>query len=246
MRHKATLVLLAWTVGLACCGGDDGDDNGNGNQVIVITEDIDTTTTWTYPHVYLIRAWDFYVSATLTIEPGVIVKFHPGDGPELTLSGSGVLVAEGTADRPIVFTSYKDDAHGGDTNGDGNATMPAPADWGQINTNATQGSTFGHCHFYYGGSGSYLGVLRLPDSRATVTDSVFAHNTGGPFGDFFYGALDANDTETGTVIAGNTFFDNALPLSIDITFSLDDSNTFHDPANPSTGNQMNGVWVQSI
>lgn len=29
----------------------------------------------------------------------------------------------------VIFTSYKDDAHGGDTNGDGNSSAPATGDW---------------------------------------------------------------------------------------------------------------------
>ncbi len=31
------------------------------------------------------------------------------------LGGSGTVIANGTAASPIIFTSYKDDVHGGDT-----------------------------------------------------------------------------------------------------------------------------------
>ncbi|MFN8492308.1 MAG: right-handed parallel beta-helix repeat-containing protein [Caldilineaceae bacterium] len=64
----------------------------------------------------------------LVIEPGVVVKF--ADGKNLTVNG--ILVAEGTADQRIVFTSLKDDTVAGDTNGDKTATWAKPGDWGHI------------------------------------------------------------------------------------------------------------------
>src|SRR4051812_41089888 len=60
--------------------------------------------------------------ATLTIEPGTIVKFNDFAGVALVVDGT--LVADGTVAQPITFTSLRDDV-GGDTNGDGNATSPA-------------------------------------------------------------------------------------------------------------------------
>ena len=69
--------------------------------------------------------------ATLTINPGTILKFEPGSS--LTVgrrySGGiedspGTLIAVGTEQNKIVFTSIHDDLYGGDTMSDGNATTP--------------------------------------------------------------------------------------------------------------------------
>lgn len=59
---------------------------------------------------------------TLTVEPGVRVEFHPGAALEIEhltgdFAASGVLIAEGTAEEPIVFTSAAETPAAGDWQG---------------------------------------------------------------------------------------------------------------------------------
>jgi hypothetical protein len=75
----------------------------------------------------------FVIQKDITIEDGghlefingTIVKFLPNVKISKTLTGSSL---NGDM-KKVVFTSYKDDNRGGDTNGDGNATTPQNGDW---------------------------------------------------------------------------------------------------------------------
>jgi hypothetical protein len=143
----------------------------------------------------------------------------------------GMVTATGTADDPIVFTSILDDAHGGDTNGDGKS-VAEKGDWGCLSGCGDldlfgSSSSLDYVQMIYGYSG-----LWVQAASVNVTNSVFAHN-------LTYGVRLNGDYDVGaTVLTGNAFFDNdGFPLSLGALVSLDATNIFHDPGNASTTNQ---------
>ncbi|MCY2990022.1 MAG: right-handed parallel beta-helix repeat-containing protein, partial [Planctomycetota bacterium] len=88
--------------------------------------------------------------ATLTIQPGAVVKFDAGIG--LTVQEGGTLAANGLLALPIIFTSVKDDAFSGDTNRDGNATVPAAGDWRSLRVESGATARLDHVEVWYGGN----------------------------------------------------------------------------------------------
>lgn len=63
----------------------------------------------------------------IDIAPGTIFKL---DGRRMQIDGK--ITAAGKAEDKIVFTSWKDDTYGGDTNADSTATVPEPGDWSNL------------------------------------------------------------------------------------------------------------------
>lgn len=79
---------------------------------------INSNTTWTTGNIYVVQDCNLTIAngATLTIQPGVIVKFWGTAPGYASALGSVAVIVEGsinaigTAAQPIIFTSYADDA----------------------------------------------------------------------------------------------------------------------------------------
>jgi hypothetical protein len=101
---------------------------GSGLNGIWIVDGYDTSGTLTNAGIpYLVLGEVRFAGPSTTIEPGVVFKSQ--DFTLMPFGFAGDLTAEGTAAKPIVFTSLADDTVGGDTNGDGAATTPIPGEW---------------------------------------------------------------------------------------------------------------------
>ena len=145
-----------------------------------VNGNISSNTTWTVANSPYVVNGSLTVddNITLTIEPGVIVKFI--DNVQMTVSGA--LVANGTQNDTIYFTSYKDDSIGGDTNGDGSATSPSPGDWRRIYfSDADAGTSIDFCRFKYAGratSGYPLLDFYNSNSPVSISNSLVELCTG--------------------------------------------------------------------
>ena len=129
---------------------------------------------------YVVDGLTVAATATLTVEAGAVLKF-PQFG---SLYVDGTLRALGTPDRPVVFTSLRDDAYGGDTNNDGAASAPAPGDWECIYVNGpTAQATLHHTLLRYSGysgsscasSGLYGGLVNN-GGTVSISHSTIAFN----------------------------------------------------------------------
>lgn len=103
---------------------------------------------------------------TLTVEPGVVVKLN-GQTRRLRVTGS--LSAIGTQANPIIFTSLKDDAVGGDDGGDG-PTVGAKGDWYRISFDGSSSSTLRWVTARFGGYGSAEshGLIAVDSASSSV------------------------------------------------------------------------------
>lgn len=241
MKNLSVLLIIGIvSAGLFFTSCDPTDPPVTSN-VVEVTSDITEPTTWTSDKVYVINTLDFGVESTLTIEAGTVIKF-PTNYKFLSLYGDGKILANGTSTNPIVFTSYKDDTNGGDTNEDGTSSSPASGDWSTIDLNGTTGSVFSNCKFLYGGGGSSAtATLNLSaEAEATIDQCTFANNGGGQNGNFFVGALNADQASNNTVITNTTFYNNVLPLTVAAEINTDNSNSFSHSGNT---NSYNGIFV---
>jgi len=99
----------------------DNSGSSDDDSCIVKAGGIAVNETWTADKCYILdRKVVVQEGVTLTIEPGTIIKGRAGTGSlssALIVARGGVLIAEGTASQPIIFTSEADNISIGETAG---------------------------------------------------------------------------------------------------------------------------------
>ena len=171
---------------------------GIANAVVVqITSNIAANTSWGTPgsgatvtaDVFWVRnSINVNSTFTLTVLPGVIIKFDPG----VDLTVQGALQCQGTNGSNIIITSSRDDAAGGDTNGDGGSTVGNPSDWqGLIFTSmAPDTSRLTYTQVRFAGNGSH-GALTFQGVSGKVVNCTLQKN---------YSAIDMTGAATPLIV----------------------------------------------
>ncbi len=173
--------------------------------------------------------------ATLTIEPGVVVKMSPN----YFFYIYGTLRAQGSSTDPIVFTSIKDDSVGGDTNGDGDMSTPASGDWLPLNFLYASKGELSYVNFQYGGhaSGAQFNTGQIMTDGADLLishghfDSTFNYHlqqfsgsTTITTSEFSHAAVGIR-IHSGTIDVSQSSFSDIQALGIFATPTLSPSNT---------------------
>jgi len=165
---------------------------------------IDDDQTWEANKIYKLREGT-KISSTVTIEPGCIIKVRG----HLKVIPGGKIIANGTADNPILFTSINTNI-----GGDNNRVTPKSKDWENIQL-STSGNVFNHCIFEYADE-----TIReyYDDLTYTFTNCTFRH---GYFG-LNLGHIPAADSK----IENCRFYSNGTPMSISAYVNIGNTNHF--------------------
>lgn len=134
-----------------------------------------TTTLQDEPIAWYIDGYaDIGSGATVTVDPGAVIKsFGAGAGCDQVLANLcviGTLVAAGSPDQPVVFTSLNDDR---DSLPPTATAAAQPGDWGGIEfANTSAADVLSYDVFSYASTAISVGLL----ADLTVSDSVFSYN----------------------------------------------------------------------
>jgi parallel beta-helix repeat protein len=146
-----------------------------GGSVTVMGGHITDNTTWYFSQSPYYIEGDVYVdeNITLTIEPGVDVRFTPGYG----LYVDGNINAVGLPNKMINFTT--------------NMSSPSVGDWDRIQINSTGHAAIAFCNISYANYGIYLN----DSTNSNITDSnIFLNRNFGIYVDnSFYNRIKANN-----------------------------------------------------
>ncbi|QDT78587.1 Calx-beta domain protein [Gimesia maris] len=193
------------------------------------------------------------VNGRLKIAAGTVIKL---DGARIEAErGNSQIIAEGTAEHRIIFTSWNDDRYGKgatfDTTNDGYHDFFNPGGWGGIIFNASSSGSIDHALITNAGGNTPLengfaqfNPIEVHQADLRLTNSLFENNSGGFDTDEQNNFDDRNGRginesasifirDSQSIIVNNTFRNNAgAVISIDVN-SL--NSEFHEDYGTTTG-----------
>ena len=113
-KQAALAIIMFTVVCMASCDDNNGGDTPppNPSRAIIIGDcsrdgfEIKNNTTLKAENTYLLKGFVYVPDGiTLTIEPGTVIKGDKETEATLIIERGGKIVADGTREKPIVFTS---------------------------------------------------------------------------------------------------------------------------------------------
>jgi hypothetical protein len=254
MRKLLGLILI---LGLFSCQKELGGDDAPINIPLTttLTGTINTTTTLTADKVWTLKGYVYVTDgAKLIIQPGTIIKSDISEKGALCIERGAQIIAEGTATKPIIFTSGRP------------AGERTPGDWGGIvilgraKTNRTSEPTIeGGIGRPYGGTNDldnsgilkyvrieYAGIAAMPNSEINaltlggVGSGTIIENV-----QTIYANDDAFEFFGGTVNAKNLYAfataDDDFDFDFGYTGTITNGVSKRDPQFVDNGDAGNGV-----
>ena len=253
---KKLLLSLTLLTFIGCTkdlGGDDGPINVPSSTVL--TGNINATTTLTSDKVWTLKGYVYVTDgASLIIQPGTVIKSDIAEKGALCIERGAKIIAEGTPDRPIVFTS-------GNPEG-----QRSPGDWGGVvilgraKTNRTSEPTIeGGIGRPYGGNNDddnsgvlryvrieYAGIAALPNSEINaLTLGAVGRGTTIQYVQTIYANDDAFEFFGGTVspkfIYAFATADDDFDFDFGYTGEVSNGISKRDPQFVDNGDAGNGI-----
>jgi len=254
MRKLLGLILI---LGLFSCQKELGGNDAPINIPLTttLTGNINTTTTLTSDKVWTLKGYVYVTDgAKLIIQPGTIIKSDISEKGALCIERGAQIIAEGTATKPIIFTSGRP------------AGERTPGDWGGIvilgraKTNRTSEPTIeGGIGRPYGGTNDldnsgvlkyvrieYAGIAAMPNSEINaltlggVGSGTIIENV-----QTIYANDDAFEFFGGTVNAKNLYAfataDDDFDFDFGYTGTITNGVSKRDPQFVDNGDAGNGV-----
>ena len=257
MKRLALIALGSITLIIGCRKievDDNGTNNGNGNNTaddLVLSGKINSDRTLQTGKTYKLRGTVYIVDgAKLTIEPGVTIQGEKSSRGALVVTRGTQLLANGTAEKPVVFTSDQSNPQRGDWGGivllgraKTNASFNGVAGVGEIEGGVNNAEGLG----LYGGADDndnsgvlkyvrveYAGYAFLPDKelngitfggvgRGTVVDHVQVSFANDDSFEWFGGSVDCKYLISYKTLDDDFDMDNGFSGRLQFGIALRDS-----------------------